>query len=73
VEQAILREADERTVIVITHKLAITSMMDRVVVLDQGRVVENGSYSELMSKQGHFYRLHRAYYDHATHKEPSHA
>ena len=73
VEQAILREADERTVIVITHKLAITSMMDRVVVLDQGRVVENGSYRELMSKQGHFYRLHRAYYDHATNKEPSHA
>ncbi|GAB3525889.1 ABC transporter ATP-binding protein [Photobacterium alginatilyticum] len=73
VEQAILREADERTVIVITHKLAITSMMDRVVVLDQGRVIENGTYSELMNRKGHFYRLHQAYYDHAANEELSHA
>lgn len=73
VEQAILREADERTVIVITHKLAITSMMDRVVVLDQGRVIENGTYSELMNRKGHFYRLYQAYYDHAANEELSHA
>ncbi|UXI00907.1 ABC transporter ATP-binding protein [Photobacterium sp. TY1-4] len=73
VEQAILQEADDRTVILITHKLAITPEMDRIVVLDQGNVVENGSYHDLMAKRGAFYQLHQAYFQHTAQKELSHA
>jgi ABC-type transport system involved in cytochrome bd biosynthesis fused ATPase/permease subunit len=43
----IKRIAAERMTIVVTHQLANTHLADRVLVMDQGRVVEQGTYEEL--------------------------
>ena len=43
-----------RTTIVIAHRLSTLAKMDRILVFDQGKVVEEGSHSELMTKQGHY-------------------
>lgn len=45
------------TRIVIAHRLSTILKCDRIIVMDQGRIVESGSYEELMAKQGLFYDL----------------
>jgi len=49
----------ERTLIVVTHRLAAIRQADRIFVLDEGRVVEEGSHVELMARHG----LYRALWD----------
>jgi ATP-binding cassette subfamily B protein len=49
---AIERQAAQRTVILVTHRIAAASRCDRVIVLDQGRVVEQGTHAELVRGTG---------------------
>lgn len=45
-----------RTVIVIAHRLSTISKADKVVVLEQGRIVEQGAYQELLEQRGKFWK-----------------
>ncbi len=45
------------TRIVIAHRISTIRNADRIVVLDDGRIVESGTFSELMSRKGRFFRL----------------
>jgi ABC-type multidrug transport system fused ATPase/permease subunit len=49
-----------RTTILISHRLGITQLVDRILVFDDGRIVEDGSHEELMSKQGLYARMFQA-------------
>lgn len=46
-----------RTTLIVTHKLPMMLMADRIVVLDDGGVAEEGVYEDLMRKRGVFYKL----------------
>jgi ATP-binding cassette, subfamily B, bacterial len=45
------------TAIVVAHRLTTIREMDRIIVIEHGRVVEEGSFEELTSKRGRFYEL----------------
>ena len=56
-QEAIARLIEGRTTIAIAHRLSTLRDADRLVVLDQGRVVEVGTHGELVDKRGHFHHL----------------
>jgi len=47
------------TLIVIAHRLSTLKSMDRIIVFSQGSIVEEGSFSSLLSKKGVFQQLHK--------------
>ncbi|GMA07892.1 thiol reductant ABC exporter subunit CydD [Tetragenococcus halophilus subsp. flandriensis] len=47
----------DRLVFFATHRLHWMAQMDEIIVLDQGKIVEAGTFSELSAKKGYFYRL----------------
>jgi len=46
-----------KTVVVVAHRLSTVKDADQIVVMKQGRIVEEGTHSELINKQGHYYTL----------------
>ena len=46
-----------RTVVVVAHRLSTVRDADKIVVIDKGRIVEEGSHEKLIEKQGFYYRL----------------
>lgn len=61
IEAAIQEQLDrlmvEKTVIAIAHRLSTIAQMDRLIVLDGGKIVEHGTHTELLEKQGVYARL----------------
>ncbi|BAY64650.1 ABC transporter-like protein [Calothrix brevissima NIES-22] len=51
-----------RTVIVIAHRLSTIAKADKVVVIEKGRIVEQGKYQELLARQGKLWRYHQTQY-----------
>ncbi|WP_416915394.1 MAG: ABC transporter ATP-binding protein [Roseicyclus sp.] len=58
VQEALARLAEGRTTLVIAHRLSTIRDADKIVVLDRGRVIEEGHHADLMAKNGAYARLH---------------
>jgi ATP-binding cassette subfamily B protein len=63
VQDALDRLMENRTTIVIAHRLATVRAADRIVVMDQGRIVEEGTHSSLSARGGLYARLARLQFE----------
>jgi ATP-binding cassette subfamily B protein len=59
IQDALWKLMEKRTAIVIAHRLSTIQRMDRIVVLDDGKIVEQGSHKDLLAKKGVYARLWR--------------
>jgi len=59
IQKALARLLKGRTSFVIAHRLSTITNADRIVVIHDGRIIEQGSHAELLTKQGMYYDLYR--------------
>jgi len=63
VQEALQRLMQGRTVFIIAHRLATIRNCDRIIVLEQGQIVESGTHDELLQKAGRYAQLHSRQFD----------
>ena len=57
IQESLYELMEGKTVIAIAHRLSTIAAMDRLIVLDQGQVIEQGTHHELLAKNGLYARL----------------
>lgn len=62
IQDAIAKLLEERTSIVIAHRLSTIRTVDRILVIDKGKIVEEGTHNELIKKKGMYYALYKLQY-----------
>src|SRR3546814_3563004 len=66
VQQALEHLMERRTTLVIAHRLATVRNADRIVVMDGGRIVDQGKHDQLIARDGLYARLARLQFDAAA-------
>jgi ABC-type multidrug transport system fused ATPase/permease subunit len=56
----------DRTAIVIAHRLSTVKHADRILVMDHGRIIEEGTHDRLMARGGHYAQLYNTYFRHQS-------
>jgi subfamily B ATP-binding cassette protein MsbA len=59
IQQALERVMENRTTLVIAHRLSTIEGADRILVMDDGKLVEQGNHAELLAKDGYYTQLYR--------------
>jgi len=64
IQQALRLILEESTSILIAHRLSTVRAADRIIVLRQGAIIEEGNHDQLLRQNGHYAELYNAYFRH---------
>lgn len=59
IQQAVLRLTSNRTSLIIAHRLSTIKNCDRILVLHNGRLIEQGTHQQLLAAEGHYHKLYQ--------------
>ncbi|MEE4355928.1 MAG: ABC transporter ATP-binding protein [Desulfococcaceae bacterium] len=59
IQEALARLTENRTAIIVAHRLSTARSADKILVLRQGSIIESGNHAQLMEKRGFYYKLHQ--------------
>jgi ATP-binding cassette subfamily B protein len=59
IQQALEKLMEDRTALVVAHRLSTVRHADRIIVMNRGRIVETGTHAELMARQGFYFQLNQ--------------
>ena len=63
IQDAMINLMKDRTSLIIAHRLSTIQDADCIVVMDQGRIAEQGSHDELLAKKGKYYELYNTQFE----------
>jgi len=68
IQEAMEKVMQGRSTIVIAHRLTTVRNVDRIIVLDHGKIVEEGNHESLMRRNGYYARLYNTYFRHQSYQ-----
>jgi ATP-binding cassette subfamily B protein len=66
IQEGLATVMEGRTAIVIAHRLSTVRHADRIIVLDRGRILEEGTHDGLLARGGHYAELYNTYFRHQS-------
>ena len=66
IQEGLATVMKDRTAIVIAHRLSTVRHADRIIVLEKGRIVEEGDHQGLLARGGHYAELYNTYFRHQS-------
>lgn len=66
IQEALEKMLEDRTAIIVAHRLSTIVNADRIIVIDNGAIVEEGTHEELLTLQGQYASLYNQYFVHQT-------
>ena len=63
IQNAMVKLMQNRTSLIIAHRLSTIQDADTIVVMDQGRIIETGSHTELLARHGSYYKLYMTQFE----------
>jgi len=64
IQRALSKMLENRTSIIIAHRLSTVRTADRIIVIDKGKIIEEGTFDELLALKGEFYTLYKLQFRH---------
>ncbi len=64
IQHALSKMLENRTSIIVAHRLSTVRAADRIIVLDAGKIIEEGTFDELLTRKGEFYNLYKLQFRH---------
>jgi ATP-binding cassette subfamily B protein len=68
IQEAMERVMQGRTTIIIAHRLTTVRHVDRIIVLDHGKIVEEGNHETLLQNNGYYAKLYNTYFRHQSYE-----
>lgn len=66
IQDAIFNLMDKKTVILIAHRLSTIINVDKILVMQKGKIIESGSHDQLINKKGYYYQLNQVNVDESS-------
>jgi ATP-binding cassette subfamily B protein len=57
IQDAIFNLMEKRMAIIVAHRLSTARYVDRIIVLNRGKIIESGTHIELLKKKGFYFKL----------------